>query len=36
MGSVVKNYANVPKADVDAMADYIKALPPIDNPRKKK
>lgn len=29
MGSVSKNYANVPKADVDAMADYLKSLTPV-------
>ena len=29
MGLVVMNYAQVPKADVDAMAEYLKSLPPI-------
>jgi mono/diheme cytochrome c family protein len=36
MGSVSKNWANVPKADVDAVAEFLKGLPPIDNARPKR
>jgi mono/diheme cytochrome c family protein len=36
MGSVSKNWANVPKADVDAVAEFLKGLPPVNNPRPKR
>jgi mono/diheme cytochrome c family protein len=36
MGSVSKNWANVPKADVDAVAEFLKGLPPIDHARPKR
>jgi mono/diheme cytochrome c family protein len=35
MGSVTKNWANVRKADVDAVAEFLKTKPPIDNARPK-
>jgi len=33
MGSVSANWAKVAKADIDAVAEFIKALPPIENAR---
>ncbi len=33
MGSVTKNWANVPKADAEAVAEYLRGLPPIENAR---
>jgi mono/diheme cytochrome c family protein len=36
MGSVSKNWGNVPKADVDAVAEFLKGLPPVENARPKK
>jgi mono/diheme cytochrome c family protein len=36
MGSVVKNWANVRKADVEAVAAFLKSLPPVDNARPKR
>jgi mono/diheme cytochrome c family protein len=36
MGSVSKNWANVPKADAEAVAEFLRGLPPIDHPRPKK
>jgi mono/diheme cytochrome c family protein len=36
MGSVSKNWASVRKADVDAVAEFLKSLPPVDNSRPKK
>ena len=36
MGSVVKNWANVRKPDVEAVAAFLKSLPPVDNARPKR
>ena len=36
MGSVTKNWAEVRKSDVAAVAAFLKSLPPIDNPRPKR
>jgi len=32
MGSVVKNMAELPKADLEAMADYLRSLPARESP----
>jgi mono/diheme cytochrome c family protein len=36
MGSVSKNWASVRKADVDAVAEFLKSLPPVENARLKR